>query len=693
MNQLSLANVEKSNLLKEKLLYQLSHYTIYLNNKNSKQEELLKSTDYFLNQDNWCSMDEVFSALLSTNLVATNGTYRNIYISFANYKNKDIKLEVKAYVKTKITTTWKREDTLRIYNQSMRIFGDFINEYYPNIKSILDIDLDEGNKNLGKYLLQKSYKSFVVNISEDLNTEVISRSKSLTFLDNVYKYIKDISDTRSEWEKDIWDIRNLPNTIKGSTIGGHYLCRFDQITNVAFRGDVKRYCKKRLLGNNKFKFSSAAQYTLQISKPLNFFSEKYPHWTDLKDLTSKDIEAYMEYLTAEATSKSSNPAKYIRQNLVIFRTFLEDVQTYEWGIAPKKAIGSIIHEDFLPSLPKKSQANTFKYIPDTVLEQLVTHFNELPPTVRMVVLIMMQTGLRISDTLLLKYDCLIERNGNYAIRTDIQKTSIIDHEIPVVGEFINIFKQYANHIKELSTPFNNPQKYLFNKFSIGDPTKTLGSRGISMSLNKLAIRKNIVDEDGKIYHFKNHAFRHTFAVKMINNNMCLVLLQDILGHTSADMTLTYAKLVDDTKQKEFKRLYKEGVFNYIGDSFEEVDFEEKLKEVNWNWEWVHHKMHAINTPYGTCLQRANGGCTFATQPPCLTCQNGKPCKHLLISTDDVPKYQIHINSAQELIKQAEINNRLDWIGNNRELLDLYNDILNQIKDGNLIFGNMKHLKS
>lgn len=675
--------------LHDEIIKTLSYYNIYKNNELGKQEKITKATDFFLLSDIWDHRSECFMAIIESNL-NSNKLQRMVRVSFTNYKNVAIKLEVKAYVKDKICTTWKGA-TIANYGTPIRIFGDFINTYYPNISSVTEINLEEGNKSFEKYLKMNDYPTHVMGIQVETQEQCIIRTREALFLNNIYNYISTLGDFREEWDKDIWDIRNLPSTIKGSTTGGHYLCRFDQINNISFRECIKRYCKKRLLGNNKFKFSSASQYAIQLSKPLNFFSTLHPNWSSLKDLNTKDIEAYMSFLTDEAATKSSNPGKFIRRNLVILKIFLEDVQIYEWDIAPQKPIGLILHADFFPSLPKKSASSTIKYIPDSVLEQLVSNFNQLTPETRMVVLIMMQTGLRISDTLELKYDCIVERSGNYAIKTDIQKTSIVDHEIPIVGEFINTLKEYANHIKEQSTSFNNPKRYLFSKLSVGEPTSTISARTITTNLNKLAIKQGIVDEDGQVYRFKNHAFRHTFAVKMINNNMCLVLLQDVLGHASADMTLTYAKLVDETKQKEFKRLYKEGVFSYSENGLEEVDFEEKLKEVNWNWEWVHHKMNAINTPYGTCLQRANGGCTFASQPPCLTCQNGKPCKHLLISADDAPKYQIHINSTQELIKQAKINNRPDWIDNNQELLDLYSTILEQVKGGKHIFGNAKHL--
>ena len=50
------------------------------------------------------------------------------------------------------------------------------------------------------------------------------------------------------------------------------------------------------------------------------------------------------------------------------------------------------------------------------------------------------------------------------------------------------------------------------------------------------------------------------------------------------------------------------------------------------------------TPYGTCLPRANGRCSFAKQPPCLTCNGGDPCKDLSVGTfeGDIQKYLVEI---------------------------------------------------
>ncbi|MGR5863134.1 hypothetical protein ACT7CY_26745 [Bacillus pacificus] len=45
-----------------------------------------------------------------------------------------------------------------------------------------------------------------------------------------------------------------------------------------------------------------------------------------------------------------------------------------------------------------------------------------------------KTGLRISDVLELTTDCLVQLNGKYSIVTDIEKTFVQGHRIPIDEE-------------------------------------------------------------------------------------------------------------------------------------------------------------------------------------------------------------------------------------------------------------------
>ncbi len=199
---------------------------------------------------------------------------------------------------------------------------------------------------------------------------------------------------------------------------------------------------------------------------------------------------------------------------------------------------------------------------------------------------------------------------------------------------------------------------------------------------------------GNRYHFSNHPFRHTYAIKLLNGGADILTVQELLAHASPEMTMRYAKLLDDTKRRVFDKAIKQGIF-----SFDESD---RLKEENdgeipdniIDMLYTNHKLNALDTPYGTCMQRKNGKCTYSKQPPCLTCNNGNPCRDLCVGAfeGDIGKYEILIESTKRMIENAKIYNRDDMVNENQELLNLYEDIYSKISQGSMIYSRLDKLK-
>jgi integrase/recombinase XerD len=50
-----------------------------------------------------------------------------------------------------------------------------------------------------------------------------------------------------------------------------------------------------------------------------------------------------------------------------------------------------------------------------------------------------------------------------------------------------------------------------------------------------------------------HCLRHTFASELLNAGMRLECLQQLLGHTSLEVTRRYARLTDKTREEEYFR--------------------------------------------------------------------------------------------------------------------------------------------
>ena len=78
-------------------------------------------------------------------------------------------------------------------------------------------------------------------------------------------------DDREEWDKDIWDIRNLEmyGLTYNKTLTGNYL-NFKSIGSFNIRNSVKRYLKQRLITGN-LNFATGRVYVRVLSRFLTVY--------------------------------------------------------------------------------------------------------------------------------------------------------------------------------------------------------------------------------------------------------------------------------------------------------------------------------------------------------------------------------------------------------------------------------------
>ena len=695
----NIINISTQNInskFQDKITNVLSKYTEIIINEDKTVLYKDITTDYFLENNDWYlgffGCIEQFK-----NQVEYNDYNRVLCFPF---NNKNIAKEIKFIVYNKLfSNQWSLKSIFSLIKYNINKLSDFLNIKYPNLTSLQQLDLQKANVQWIDWLENENIKLKRKNstLSKLRNKNYIINTNIVNFLVNIINLFNDLNDEREEWLKDKWDIRKLEayGINYNKTDSNHYL-NFNKINNLKLREIFKKYIKQKLIANNKFSWSTASTYLKFIPPFLNYMCKLEPFWNDLKELNRHHIEKYLEwlniYIKNNLTRKNANPKQYKIRALSTIESFLLDIQDREYDIAPLKSIRTLILPDDKPKVDRHN--NQISYVPDFVLEQLFDHINNLNKDVIPIIYTMYKTGLRISDVLNLRQDCLLKLNNKYWITTDISKVYIKNHKIPIDDELANMLAVLIYNNSIYSNKHNNPENFIFVRYTGPRNGKPYSKCFIQQQLNLLAIDYNITDELGNIYHFKNHAFRHTYAMKMLNNGADIVIVQELLAHASPEMTMCYAKLLDDTKRKVFDNAVKQGVFSF--------DESAKLKEENdgeipdniIDMLYTNHKLNALDTPYGTCMQRKNGKCNYAKQPPCLTCNNGNPCKDLCIGAfeGDINKYDILINSTKTMIENAKIYNRIEMVNENKELLSLYENIYSKISKGNMIYSRFDKLK-
>ncbi len=407
-----------------------------------------------------------------------------------------------------------------------------------------------------------------------------------------------------------------------------------------------------------------------------FISERHPDWNDLCKLDREDIERYIEYMN-DVFKKSKNTEMAVWSFLIELKLFLGYIQAADYSESPVKPVHTLLFKEDMPKW-QVWNFSTEKYIPEYVLQQFDDNIEFLKKTYIPIAIVLRATGMRISDVLTMRYSkCLELVNGGWYVVADLSKTKTINHRIPITEEVAIVIKGQVEIAKNLFQSGINPNKFLFVSTSPERMGRPPSSRNISRVFNKLAVDRKIVDEEGNVFHFRNHAFRHTKAVELINNGMNLLHVQKWLGHETPEMTLKYAKLLDTTMRKSWEQVVKSGLFRVsISDGkLEELEPSTENNDLI-EWEYIRKNLDAVRIPLGYCFKPDKVQCNHQLNP-CLTCSN------MCTSPEFTHEFEIEIDETKKQIERAKRFGRTVWVEKNEIALDKLNSILNVLKEGKL----------
>lgn len=652
-------------------------------------------TTFFLNNDKWhisffVGIEQLEEAARVYQKV------RDVHNIYFNLNNPSMNTELKFIVHQKLfSEEWSIRPLYENYTRHFKKYALFINEKYPFLDSLLDIDIDIANDQWLKWLQEQAIPTEQKHMNYATGKSFLKQTQVAGFLKCAYKYLGQMTDDRNEWDKDVWDARRLKRYgVDYEKSRSASYVHFERINNEHFKRQYKKYVKEKLIAGSNYTWGTAVNLLPCISRFLNFISDREPEWKTLRFLERSYIEEYIEVLNQRAaenpTKRISNPKKYVRRELTMIERFLTELQIREYEMAPQKNVKSLIFPYDKPAVVKKPYDHV-DHVPDFVLEQVFAKIDCFDKSATPIIWIMYKTGLRICDVLSLKQNCLLKIGGEYWIESDIRKTYVQGHRLPIDNELASLLSVLIAHSIERSNEENNPDKYIFVRYKGQRKGKPYSQNWIRHRMNAFAWKYDIRDEQERLYHFTNHSFRHTYAIKMLNSGVDIVTIQELLAHASPEMTLRYARILDNTKRKAFDKAMTQGVFSFRNDLLQsETDYDpQQIMDML----WINHKLNAVETPYGVCLQRINGNCQYAKRPPCLTCDAGFPCKDLCIGANDgdVQKYELLIQSTQSLIMNAQSCNRDDIAHDNEDLLRLYQDIYSRISSGNIIYSRLDRL--
>ncbi|HEX8599670.1 MAG TPA: tyrosine-type recombinase/integrase [Chloroflexia bacterium] len=436
----------------------------------------------------------------------------------------------------------------------------------------------------------------------------------------------------SEWDKDVWDIRKLRALEPAQRC---YTLDFRSIRQPWLRRAAKAFLRYRL--SNRA-INVCTHDLLAIRCFSMYLIEHHP------EVRPENIERGVLKQFVDAYKAKGRVASTVINTLGTLRIFLEKCVREGWAPLPRKRL--IRDDDFPRAVDGKSRA-----IPDRTLRQLDSHLNSLPPEYRRMAHIIRNVGMRVGELLTLEMNCLRADTAGGKYLHFYQSKMSKDHNVPIRAE---VGETILEQMRAVRVAFGNEMKWLFPspKKSGMRPNRPRTAGWFIGALNELAREKNIVDEEGNIFHFQSHQFRHTIASDMANRDVPLKVIQVYLGHHSMKMTMRYARIRDETrkaKHLETQRRLRGTKYDVLG---REVDMSGRLVSTpgsEADVSWVRKNILAQALPNGRCALPVIGQQRCPHANACLTCE------HFRTSTEFLPVHKEQLAETTRIIQVAQAN--------------------------------------
>ena len=641
--------------------------------QQSKYDEIIEylkqDNRYWLENDVWDFTKEFFIGEIIR-------THRNI--NFSNMNNESLKNELKFYIVYNFKELLMKKSYILSLGNTLRHFGIFISKFYSNEKSFNDIDENKFRIKFINYLISVGFK---ITEQGKINTYEMNN------IPYALAFIKDFYDDREETEKDIWNIKNIRGLkIRATQSRKNSTLNFIRIP-IYYRDTVKRYFKSIL-------WKKSIDHCFNLLVYLRYFFNFYysSEYKDgfLENLTRVDIEKYLNYVYENKSDAATHEKhKYISQ----IRIFLEYTQMAQYEKAPKKDMYNLIFIYDMPKLEKISDnIKRVKFIPEPILKQLDNNIMDLDrPQYIPIYILLRETGWRGTDILNLRYDDCLEQiwNGkeqsyNYYLCGEITKTGITQLKIPIRDKVAEMVRKSIDKVKELSTEGNNPKKYLFNAYKGKLKGTPLNKQAFLLAIKRLIKEKDIRDINGELYHFRLHSLRHTRAKEYIEQDMGIIIVQQLLGHQSLQMTVHYATVSENILYEKWKTTEDLELFKVNTETTEliRIDISTDAGENLVRYEYVKKNLDAVRVPFGVCFKASKLPCKQQMNH-CLTCAS------FCTTTINIPEYEEEISKVKT---QIEISNRYGrelWAEKNEGYLELLEKTLEKIREQKLVHKNKK----
>lgn len=436
----------------------------------------------------------------------------NHIMDVSKISSSKLKNELKDFIKLIFTGNASMTYTSR-YLWELHYFLVFVKDL--EITSIFDISCDEMRE---EYLMHR-------NIKDENNAKRLVNA--------IYFHLTELYDTRTGFNRDIWVLKNfkieeirLNPTAKIDNIS------FISIKNLENRELLKKYVKYLI---------SCTEYSLSTIVNILNICGNFSNYIEISILDAKEEDCKKYF---DEVNKITKRSDVYNKHVAAISNFINYL------------IIQNIYKNPNPVTKAHSHKKQYEYkqtaISDFVIIQIFNKLKLLPLMLRTMYVLNFCTGMRISDICQLKSNCLITDKGHFFIKHYVQKMK--KYQINIIPE--SVYKMVQEQIKAVKETTTDKKGVFYIFPAPKKKDAPCSTNYYSKQMKKHMAEWKIKNEDGSLYDFKSHTYRHTIATELLNHyDVDLSIIQlGVLGHTEINMSLCYAERRDERKSK-YQKVY------------------------------------------------------------------------------------------------------------------------------------------
>jgi integrase len=459
--------------------------------------------------------------------------------------------------------------------------------------------------------------------------------------------VADLAETggwEAEYPRDVWRMHRLG-------FDGRRTLQFDQITQPWLRELTKRWVRLRLSSGLGLE-AGGGRVLVAISRFSRFLTAVGVE--HIEQLDRQLLERYLADLGHEHHPQRRSAHIGLLNGLFVA------IRQHRWhpGL-PATAL-------FFPADHPRRPDKLPRALAEHVMTQLETPVNLDrfdSPSYRLITVILMHCGLRVTDALRLRADCVTTDTDHAPYLRYFNHKMHRDALVPIDTELAAaIGAQRHRNLDRWPTDttilFPRPSKNIDGRHPISSST-------YRMALLRWLETCDIRDEHGHRVHLTPHQWRHTLGTRLINRDVPQEVVRRILDHDSPQMTSHYARLHDDTVRRHWEAARK---IDITGRTVV-LDPHGPIADAAWAKQRLARATQAL--PNGYCGLPLQKSCPHANA--CLT------CPMFLTTSEFLPQHHSQRQQTLELITAAEARGHGRLAEMNRTVLSNLDTIIDALE--------------